>query len=115
MVVEDEWLIRELIVDVLTDAGFETIEAATADSAALLLDIKPLRLIVTDINLGGNLDGIALAKIARDRTPDIPVLFVSGRPNKLDEARVLGHPVAFLPKPFRLDQLVANVQQLVDA
>jgi CheY-like chemotaxis protein len=114
-VVEDESDIREVLVDDLTGEGFEIIEAATADEAVPLLQDARVRLIVTDINLPGRLDGIALAKVAREYRPSIPVVFISGRPAKLEEARVVGHPVVFLQKPFRLARLVEDVQRLVDA
>jgi DNA-binding response OmpR family regulator len=81
----------------------------------VLLDDPRVRLLVTDINLPGRLDGIALATVARERRPRLPILFVSGRPNKLEDARVMGNPVVFLQKPFSLKTLVADVQRLVDA
>jgi len=112
IVVEDESDIREMLVEVLSDKGFEIIAAATADAAIPLLQLERVRLIVTDINLPGTLDGIALAKAARERSPSIPVIFISGRPAKLIDARVMGDPVSFLQKPFSLTHLVADVQRL---
>jgi DNA-binding response OmpR family regulator len=112
MIVEDEADIREMLVEVLTDEGFDTVEAATADAAIKLLQLERVRLVLSDINLPGTLDGIALAKAARERSPSIPVIFISGRPAKLVDARVIGDPVAFLQKPFSLTRLVADVQRL---
>jgi DNA-binding response OmpR family regulator len=112
MVVEDEADIREMLVEVLIDEGFEIVEAATADAAIELLQPERVRLVLSDINLPGTLDGIALAKAARERSPSIPVIFISGRPAKLEDARVIGDPVAFLQKPFSLTRLVADVQRL---
>jgi DNA-binding response OmpR family regulator len=113
MVVEDEHAIREVLVDVLTDEGFEILEAETADAALPLL--HRVRLIVTDINLPGSLDGIALARAARERLPSIPIVFISGRPRTLHDARVVGDPSVFLQKPFSLRTLVSDVQRLVVA
>ena len=58
LVVEDETEIREMLVEVLRNEGFQIVEAATADAAIELLDIASLRLVVTDINLPGRRDGI---------------------------------------------------------
>jgi DNA-binding response OmpR family regulator len=115
MVVEDEKDIRAVIVDMLTDAGFNVLEATTAHEAVALLRDERIRLIVTDINLPGRMDGIALAHAARKQSPSIPVVFISGRPDKLIEARIIGHPSVFLQKPFSFGALVASVERLVSA
>jgi DNA-binding response OmpR family regulator len=115
MVVEDEYDVREVLIDVLTDEGFEILEAETADAALPLLLQEGVRLIVTDINLPGSIDGIALAKAARERLPSIPIVFISGRPGKLSDARVVGDPSVFLQKPFSLRMFVSDVQRLVVA
>ena len=99
MVVEDEPGIREFLAEVLADEGFETVEAATADDAVPLLEDDRVRVLLTDINLPGNLDGIGLARVARNRSPRIPVVFISGRPEKLEDARVIGDPVVFIQNP----------------
>ena len=61
MVVEAESPIREMIVEVLYEEGFQIIEASSADVAVELLELSSLRLIVTDINLPGMRNGIDLA------------------------------------------------------
>ena len=115
MIVEDESLIRMLVVDLIGEAGFEIVEAATAEEAVPLLEVEGIRLIVTDINTPGRLNGIDLAKAARERSPGIPVVFISGRPGMLADARAIGSPVSFVPKPFKLDRLIAEVKRLVEA
>jgi DNA-binding response OmpR family regulator len=112
LVVEDEGDIREMLVEVIRDAGFEIVEAATADAAVRLLEFHGLQLIVTDINLPGRLDGIDLAVAARQVHPGIPVIFISGRPAKLEDAHVLSTPTAFLQKPFSFTTLVGNIHRL---
>src|SRR5579859_7458646 len=97
------------------DAGFEIVEAATADEAVVLLRDERVGLIVTDINLPGATDGIALAQAARMQSPNIPVVFISGRPDKLMEARVIGYPSVFLQKPFSFEKLVVTLDHLVPA
>jgi DNA-binding response OmpR family regulator len=112
LVVEDEGEIREMIAEFLRDEGFDIVEAITADAAVALLELDDLRLIVTDINLPGRLDGINLACAARRRYPSIPVVFISGRSATLEDAHVLGNPAAFLQKPFSFQTLLGNIQRL---
>lgn len=115
LVVEDESDIREALVEVLQDAGFQIVEAATADAATAWLNLKGLSLIVTDINLPGQLNGIDLAVAARHARPGIPVIFISGRPTNLEEAHTLGGPAAFLLKPFSFRTLVGDVRRMAQA
>ena len=115
LVVEDEGDIREVLVEAISAAGYAIVEAATADAAVDLLGLTGLRLVVTDINLPGRLDGIDLAMAARHAHPDIPVLFISGRPWLLADARKLGDPSGFLQKPFGLADLMGDVERLAGA
>jgi DNA-binding response OmpR family regulator len=109
MVVEDEDELRDFLVEVLTDAGFTIVGTKTADAASQLLDQQEIRLVVTDINLPGRLDGIALANAARQRHPSIPCIFISGYPAKLLDAWALDDPAAFLQKPFSFAVLLTAV------
>jgi DNA-binding response OmpR family regulator len=115
VVVEDEFLVRMMVVEALADAGFEVIEAASGDAAIALLGSDSVQLVITDINLRGSLDGIAVARAARTHRPSMPIIFMSGRPSKLTEARVLDHPAVFLQKPFTMSQLVNDVRRFVEA
>lgn len=113
MVVEDEGSIREMIVEVLTEEGFKIIEAPSADAAVDLLELSSLRLIVTDINLPGQRNGIDLALAARDVRPGIPVIFISGRPmNLADASQALTTPASFLLKPFTFQALIKDIERL---
>ena len=116
MVVEDEGPIREMIVEVLCEEGFQIIEAPSADAAVELLELSGLRLIVTDINLPGMRDGIDLAIAARKIRPGIPVIFISGRPMKLQDAsQAITHPTSFLLKPFPFQALIEDIERLAGA
>ena len=77
LLVEDEDLIRMVLIDVMTDAGFKVIEAANAESALALAETTPCPdVIVSDINLGPGMDGFALAAALRRRWPVVPVLMM---------------------------------------
>ena len=116
MVVEDEDPIREMIVEVLCEEGFQIIEAPSADAAVELLEVSSLRLIVTDINLPGVRDGIDLALAAREVSPGIPVVFISGRPmNLTDASQTLTDPASFLLKPFTFQALIKDIKRLAGA
>jgi DNA-binding NtrC family response regulator len=112
LIVEDEGDVREILVDVIRDAGYQIVEAGSGDAAAILLQLGTVRMIVTDIDLPGTLDGIGLAELAREVHPGMPVVFISGRPAKLAEAKRFGDPVSFLQKPFNLTSLIEDVNRL---
>lgn len=116
MVVEDEGPIREMIVEVLCEEGFQIIEAPSADDAVERLEMSSLRLLVTDINLPGMWNGIDLAIAARKVRPGIPVIFISGRPiNLVDASQALSNPTSFLLKPFTFQALIEDIRRLTGA
>jgi CheY-like chemotaxis protein len=75
LLIEDDDIIRMVLVDAMTDAGFEVIEAVDAETALALAEATPCPdLIVSDINLGAGMDGFALAAALRRRWPTVPML-----------------------------------------
>jgi two-component system OmpR family response regulator len=113
LVVEDEALIRELMVEVLTDAGFNVDEADNADEADKLLDIDGYKLLITDLHMPGQFDGMELARRSLKREPGLPILFVTARPDVLERLLSRGSVVSELAKPFDLARLVATVRRLI--
>jgi DNA-binding response OmpR family regulator len=113
LIAEDESMIRGLIVDALTEAGYTVIEASNGTEALALLD-RPdhVTLIVTDINMPG-LNGIDMARAVRRDKPDLPILFASARGDLLGDSD-LARPYNVISKPFRLDELVRRVQALLE-
>src|ERR1700758_3391732 len=114
LVVEDESDVREVLVDAISDEGYITVGAATGDEAVELLEVPDLGMVVTDINLPGQRDGIDVAVAARRVHPGIPVLFISGRHWRLADAEKVGGPAAFLCKPFSLTTLLRDLDRLMD-
>jgi CheY-like chemotaxis protein len=112
LVVDDEPLIRALTVSALEDDGFDAIEAQSGDLALLLLDSRDdIAAVVTDVEMPGTLNGFALAEIARQTRPKLPIIIVSGR---LQPAPgTLGRDVQFLSKPFSPIRLASMVRQLI--
>ena len=112
VLVEDEFLIRALMADVLTDAGFEVREAAHADEALAIVQATPsdVSLLFTDIHMPGSMDGLALVHHVYENWPDIRLLIASGKA-RLKEAD-LPPGCHFLPKPYGLLSTVDRVRQM---
>lgn len=79
LVVEDGPLLRLDLVDQLEVAGFHVFEAADANAAiAVLVEHEEIRLVLTDVDMPGGMDGVRLAAYIRDRWPPMKVVIVSG-------------------------------------
>jgi DNA-binding NtrC family response regulator len=79
LVVEDETLIRLLIVAELSDAGFIVFQAANSAAAIAVIEANPrIRLIFTDIDMPGSMDGLDLAAAVHDRWPQLSIIVTSG-------------------------------------
>lgn len=114
LVVEDEALIRLGIADELHFAGFEVFEADCADRAIAIIEDHPeIRLIFTDIDMPGSMDGLKLAAFVRDRWPPIQIIVTSGRGTPDTTALPTGVP--FLPKPYEINHVVTAIRKLVAA
>jgi two-component system, response regulator PdtaR len=115
LVVEDHPLVRKGVLEVVIEAGFETLEASDASEAIRILEARPdIHLVFTDAEMPGTMDGIELAHYIRDRWPSVRLIVVSGKfvidPPKLP----LG--AKFFAKPYRETSVVeAMTGMLVDA
>src|SRR3954471_3918314 len=78
LVVEDDWLVREMAVEMLREAGFDVIEAATAEEALLRCNEEMADVLFTDIRLPGKLTGWDVAEHCRARHPSVPVIYATG-------------------------------------
>jgi DNA-binding response OmpR family regulator len=115
LVVEDEALVRMLVVQTLEDAGFAVSEAAEAGAAMEVLRAdEGIRLIVTDVGLPGR-NGRELADEARAHRPDMKVLFMTGYADTSLIEKVLPVGFGLIHKPFDLDDLAARAQALIAA
>lgn len=115
LLVEDEWLIRAMLVEELTEAGLAVREAENGDQASVLIRQDPaaFTLLVTDIHMPGSLDGIGVARLMRQRRPDVPVIYTTGRPDVLNALLPFGAREAMLRKPYALSDLLATVRRLL--
>lgn len=105
LVAEDETLVRLLANDILTEAGYRVLEARDGQEALTILHVHTdVRALVTDITMP-NIDGISLAKIVRERWPQIGIVVTSGAMPDGSKLRIPEY-ASFVPKPYSPERLV---------
>jgi two-component system, response regulator PdtaR len=108
LVVEDEVLVRIGVAEALRDAGLHVIEAGNAQEALAVLHSRPeVALVLSDIRMPGEIDGIGLAQIINDRFQHLKVILTSVEPPRNFEG-------LFIAKPYDLDYVVASVTKMLD-
>ncbi len=115
LVVDDEPSVRALVVEVLHEMGYQTIEAHDGASALQVLQSRThLDLLITDVGLPGGMNGRQLADGGRLTRPDLQILFITGY---AENAAVgnghLERGMHVLTKPFTLDALAHRVRTLI--
>lgn len=111
LLVEDEVLIRMNSADVIRDMGFEVIEAVDAEHAVSLLESIPrIRVVFTDIQMPGSMNGLVLAAVVRDRWPPIAVLITSGKLRPVAADMPAG--ARFISKPYSSVELHEQLHML---
>ncbi|MCK1331402.1 response regulator [Bradyrhizobium sp. CW9] len=111
----DEELLREMLGETLSEAGFGVVTAASGEEAAELLGMTSVpRALVTDINLGrARMDGWELARVAREHDPGCGIVYVSG--DSAHRWAANGVPRSLmLSKPFAPAQLVDAVSNILN-
>lgn len=109
LVVEDEAQLRQLIVEYLTDEGYETVAAGDGLEALKLLEKRACDMIVTDVMMP-KMDGFTLAERVRKNDEAIPILFLTALGDK--PSKKLGFKLGiddYMTKPFDLDELAFRV------
>src|SRR4051812_44659691 len=86
LIVEDEFLIRMHAAEMISDAGFEVVEACNADQAIAILESRAdIRVVFTDIQMTGSMDGLKLAHAFRHRWPPVHGIATSAYLTTLDD------------------------------
>jgi two-component system cell cycle sensor histidine kinase/response regulator CckA len=114
LVVEDEGMVRRLVVEILESFGYEVVEARNPQEALVICAGASFDLMVTDVVMPGG-DGSSLARAAVTRQPNMRVLYTSGyTPQSIAHLDLEGSLTAFLPKPFSASELAQHVRGLLD-
>jgi CheY-like chemotaxis protein len=112
LVVEDEPLLRMMAIDLVEDAGFEAIEARDADEAIAILEARTdIRVVFTDVDMPGSMDGLKLANAIRDRWPPIEIILTSGH-IRLEDSGIPARTV-FFPKPYDHSEVTSTLKWMV--
>ena len=115
LMVEDEPLITELMTEVLSENGFAVHAVADGETALRYLDDGPeVDVLFTDINIEGRMDGSTLAKQVRQRRPDLPIVYCSGRYSPSALAPMMSRSI-FLKKPYDPNELCMLLARLTGA
>src|SRR5215467_4906465 len=112
LVVEDEFLNRLHAVNLVEDAGYKAIEASNAKEAIAILEArKDIRIVFTDVDMPGTMDGLKLAHVIRTRWPPIELIVTSGYFHLCDAD--LPERGRFFPKPYRDRDIVSAIRHFV--
>jgi PAS domain S-box-containing protein len=114
LVVEDEPVVRAVILEMLADHGYRTLEAVDGPSGLrILLDHERIDLLVTDVGLPG-MNGRQLADQARETRPDLKILFITGYAESVIISDGFLQPgMEMITKPFDLDHLSRRIRSMV--
>jgi CheY-like chemotaxis protein len=115
LVIDDEPTVRMLVTDILEGLGYTALEAGDGASGLKILESKArVDLLITDVGLPGGLNGRQVADAARQKRPDLKVLFITG----YAENAVLSHGhlepgMHVLTKPFSMDAMGQRISELM--
>ena len=112
LIVEDQPLIRINAMDLVIDAGFQALEAKNADEAIQLLELHPdIRLVFTDIEMPGTMDGLKLVHYIRGRWPKVHLMVASGK--VIVQENQLPRGSKFFAKPYGDHTIVEAMSNLL--
>jgi len=116
LIVDDEPLVREVLITMMTDLGFQALGVRSGEECLLALEgpETPFHLILVDMHMTG-LSGMETCRAIRKIRPEIPILLISG----VDKESIVDSPIrdlvnGFVPKPFRFDELRRQVRRVLE-
>ena len=117
LVVEDDDAVRQTTVEILGDLGYSVLQANNADSGLAIVNSgMKIDLLFTDVVMPGTIRRPELARRAKQKLPDLGVLFTSGyTQNAIVHAGRLDEGVELISKPFTREQVSRKVRQVLDA
>ena len=112
LVVEDEPLIRLLVIDILSEAGFEVFEAQDpAEALTVLKSDEHIDVLLTDVRMPGSMDGLKLAAAVRDRWPPVKIIVTSGA--RTIEITDMPDGSVFFSKPYAHLAVIQSMRELL--
>ena len=113
LVVEDDRSVAEATQDLLHSMGFETRLAGDGAAALAFVERDPkLALVLSDVVIPGDVNGLDLARTLRDRHPELPVILVTGY--SIYAPKVMAEGFALIEKPYRRDVLAASLRWAIE-
>jgi DNA-binding NtrC family response regulator len=107
LIVEDEILIRDMVGEELTEAGFDVVQVGTADQAIAVLEARQdIHLVFTDIDMPGSMNGLKLAAAVRDRWLPVHIIITTGK----DRPMTIPANALFIPKPYLTRNVVTAMR-----
>ncbi|HXZ10068.1 MAG TPA: response regulator, partial [Paraburkholderia sp.] len=115
LIVEDDEDVRATVVEMLSEMGYRVLKARDAQSALAIVESGvPIDLLFTDVVMPGPLRSPELARKARERLPDVAVLFTSGyTDNAIVHAGRLDEGIELLSKPYTHEALARKVRHVL--
>lgn len=105
LVVDDDEVIRNLLIDTLSSLGYQTWGAANGEEALAALNQKKVDIVITDIKMP-KVDGVRLLKKIKEAQPDLPVLIITAYSFAYSQDQALKSGAdGFLAKPFRIGKM----------
>ncbi|MBJ6986742.1 MULTISPECIES: response regulator [unclassified Devosia] len=108
LVVEDDALLLLFLIDDLAERGLEAVAASSARTGARRM-AENIDALITDIELGDGPNGLALARLASQYRPGLPIVIVSGgvtpKPEDLPKGAI------FIPKPYSIDRILSALEK----
>ena len=111
LVVDDNNFVRTLLCDYL-EADYDVMCVATSEEAIALAETENLELAFVDVTLPG-INGIQLSRRLHSIRPELPIVIMSAYGDLEQSAISLANVVAFLKKPFSLDELEQITEKLL--
>jgi len=112
LLVEDDPALNDLVSQMLQELGSEVTRANSAASALRAIGDKPVDLVLSDMVMPGDMDGLDLARQLRKRDADVPIVLMTGYSTAAGLAAEEGFSV--LRKPFDFDTLTARLSEATD-
>ena len=115
LVVDDDPTVRMLIADTLAELGYQAIEAGDAPSGLRVLESDArIDLLISDVGLPGEMNGKLMVDAAREKRPDLKVLFITGyAENAAITNGNLGPGMQVMSKPFAIDKLATRIKAII--